>query len=238
MRSLIINVSAKESDEFITLQFARDAEHTAEVRLICDSQIDIGQPISSGVDNGLHRFIWRTRYACETRLPPTGDRFSLNAFDTESDIPPPPGDSSDPSEPDEGEGQLLDGDRQRQLRRSTAIIFAVIFIIIISLSIISYKHPDRLNFFFSTHIKPIFHRLSLDNLPRLSLPHSLKPAGESRLMRWAQEDLELDEDIMVNGSDAYYEPEDANDENIPLRPSPRKGGRFTKNYGTATSPFW
>ncbi|KAF7377974.1 hypothetical protein MSAN_00221300 [Mycena sanguinolenta] len=236
MGSHVIVVDTKESDEFITLRFGGDAEHAADVQLICDSQIQLGEPVFLGLDNDLHHFIWRTKHACKTGLLPTDDQSNLNALDMESDSPPSD-DNSDPSEPEEGEDQLLDSDRQRQLRRSTAIIFAVIFIIIISLSIISYRHSDRLNSFFSTNIKPIFHRLSLDHLPRFSLPHSLKPAGESRLVRWAQEDLELDEDIMVNGSDAYYEPEDTNDENIPLRPSPRKGGRF-KNYGTATSPFW
>ncbi|KAJ6480140.1 hypothetical protein C8R45DRAFT_1004743 [Mycena sanguinolenta] len=230
MDSQIITVHASESGEFIALRFTRDAEYTAEVRLICDSEIQMGEPVRLGLDNDVYHFIWRTKHACEIGLS------SLNALDLESDSPPSE-DNSEPSEPEEGEDQLMENDRQRQLRRSTAIIFAVIFTIVTSLSIISYRYSDRLNSIFSTHMKPLFHRLSFDNLPRFSLPHSLKPAGESRLVRWAQEDLELDEDIMVNGSDAYYEPEDANDENIPLRPSPRKGGRF-KNYGTATSPFW
>jgi len=209
-------------------------ERTSEVHLICDPQIQLGEPVFSGVENALHHFTWRTKHACEV------SDSSFDALNAESDIPPSDDNSepSEPSETNEGEEQLLDGDRQRQLRRSTAIVFAIIFIIILSLSIISYKHHDHLNVLFSAHIKPIFHRLSLDNFPRFSLPHSLKPAGESRLVRWAHEDLELDEDIMVNGSDAYDEPEDAGDEYIPLRPSPRKGGRSVKNYGTATSPFW
>lgn len=116
-------------------------------------------------------------------------------------------------------------------------------IIIVSLSIFSYKHPNRLNLMITDHIKPVFQRLSLslnlDSLPRLSIPHSLKPAGENRLMRWAHEDLELDEDLMVNGRDAYDEPDEVGDEYIPLRPSPRKVGRGVKNYGSAPpSPFW
>ncbi|KAJ7803145.1 hypothetical protein B0H14DRAFT_2889916 [Mycena olivaceomarginata] len=191
--------------ESLTLRFGGAVERTAEIRLICDSN-QLTEPVFSRVENHVHYFVWQTRYACETGRQVSGSR--VNALEVESDAPPAD-DTSDPSGPDEGEDQLLDGDRERKLRRSTAIIFA-----------------------------PILHRLSPDNLPRFSLPHSLKPAGESRLVRWAQEDLELDEDIMVNGSDTYYEPEDAGDESIPLRPSPHKGGRFVKNYGSATSPFW
>ncbi|KAJ7827127.1 hypothetical protein B0H14DRAFT_2815568 [Mycena olivaceomarginata] len=230
--SSIINV--EEPDQSLTLRFGGAVERTAEIRLICDSN-QLTEPVFSRVENHVHYFVWQTRYACETGRQVSGSR--VNALEVESDAPPAD-DTSDPSGPDEGEDQLLDGDRERKLRRSTAIIFAVISTVIISLSIISYRHPNRLNTFFSTQIKPILHRLSPDNLPRFSLPHSLKPAGESRLVRWAQEDLELDEDIMVNGSDTYYEPEDAGDESIPLRPSPHKGGRFVKNYGSATSPFW
>jgi len=235
--SSIITVSMEEFDQFITLKFSGGVKDAAEVRLLCDprAQIQMEEPVFSGIENGLYSFTWRTKYACETGIRASDS--GPNVLEMESDMPPSE-DTSEPSEPDEGQDQLLDSERQRKSRRSTAIIFAVISIIIISLSIISYKHPDRLNFFFSEHIKPILHRLSLDHFPRFSLPHSLKPAGESRLVRWAQEDLELDEDVMVNGNDAYDEPEDAGDEYIPLRPSPRKGGRLVKNYGSATSPFW
>ncbi|KAJ7910502.1 hypothetical protein B0H13DRAFT_2012289 [Mycena leptocephala] len=222
----------------ITVYSEVDGERPAAVRFVCDHQTQLGQPVFSGVENSLHSFIWRTKYGCATTAQ-ASDESILKALDSEADVPPS-GDSSEspePSEPNE-EDQLLESDRQRKSRRSTAIIFAVIFIIIISLSIISYKYPDRLNIFLTEHIQPIFHRLSLDHLPRFSLPNSLKPAGEGRLVRWAHEDLELDEDFMVNGSDAFDETDDNGDEYIPLRPSPRKGGRGVKNYGSATSPFW
>ncbi|KAJ6551829.1 hypothetical protein B0H19DRAFT_1159110 [Mycena capillaripes] len=241
--SSIINVSSEDSDEFITLQFTGGVEGGAALQLVCDPQTEFAQPLFAGVENGVHSFIWRTKHGCETEALTS----SFNAFKygyggegesgKDGSSAPPSDDTSEPPEPEEDQ-ELLDGDRQRKSRRSAAIILVVISITIISLSIISYKHPDRINFLLTEHVKPIFHHLSLPNFPRLSLPHSLKPAGEGRLVRWAQEDLELDEDFMVNGDDAFDEPDEAGDEYIPLRPSPRKGGRAVKNYGSATSPFW
>lgn len=55
--------------------------------------------------------------------------------------------------------------------------------------------------------------------------------GENVLVRWAHEDLELDEseeDVMVNATAANYT---ADDEQIPLKPSPRMGS--ITGYGTA-----
>ncbi|KAJ7148776.1 hypothetical protein C8R43DRAFT_1008722 [Mycena crocata] len=238
--SSIITVYSEESDEFISLHFSGNP--ATELQLVCDPQVDLGEPVLSRVKDALHSFTWRTKYGCES------GSFAfdsiLHTLDSESETLPPD-DTGDPSqtngESDESK-QLLEDNRRRKTRRSTAIIFLVISIIVVSLSIISYKHPHRLNTLLTERIKPTFARLSLDNIhfPHISIPHSLKPAGEGRLVRWAHEDLELDEDFMVNGSDAYDELEDAGDENIPLRPSPRKGGRVVKNYGSgsATSPFW
>ncbi len=55
--------------------------------------------------------------------------------------------------------------------------------------------------------------------------------GEGVLIRWASEDLELEngeEDLMVNGANASYGDDE---EQIPLKPSPRKG--HLTGYGTA-----
>ncbi|KAJ7649236.1 hypothetical protein B0H17DRAFT_1102557 [Mycena rosella] len=228
----IITLNSEDSDESVTLQFAGSSENLAvRIQFVCDRRAELGQPLLLGIEDTLHSFTWRTRYACES-----GPVFDV--MGAESDAPPPSEDNSEPSEPDEDSEQLLEGDRQRNSRRSTAVIFLVISILITSISLISYKYTDRLNPFLTEHVKPIFNRLSLDNFPRISLPRSLKPAGEGRLVRWAHEELELDEDFMVNGNDAYDEPEEIGDEYIPLRPSPRKGGRAVKNYGSATSPFW
>ncbi|KAJ7474695.1 hypothetical protein FB451DRAFT_1246311 [Mycena latifolia] len=225
-----------DSDEVITLQFSGE-DATTRIQFVCDPRAELGQPIPLGVEDTLHSFRWRTKYACESRVLASGSIF--DAMDAESEAPPSD-DTSEPSapDPDDDSEQLLEGDRQRNSRRSTAVIFLVISIFITSISIISYKYPDRLNLFLTEYVKPILHCLPLDSLPRISIPRSLKPAGESRLVRWAHEDLELDEDLMVNGNDAYDEPDELGDEYIPLRPSPRKGGRTVKNYGSATSPFW
>ncbi|KAJ7653102.1 hypothetical protein DFH06DRAFT_1204722 [Mycena polygramma] len=226
-----------EFNEFITLHFSGGVEGAAAVQLLCDPQARFGQPVFAGVETGVHSFIWRTEYGC------AAGGSTLNSLESEDDAPPPD-DTPEPSEPDEDSDQLLEGARQRKSRRSAAIIFAVISLIIVTLSIVSYKHPDRLNLLLTDYIQPLFRRLSvrLDHFPRFSIPHSLKPAGEGRLVRWAHEDLELDdsEDVMVNGSDAVDELDEVGDEYIPLRPSPRKLGARVKNYGSATptSPFW
>lgn len=110
--------------------------------------------------------------------------------------------------------------------------------VFVAFSIISYKHPRRIQLFITEYIKPFIYRLQPENLPRITVPNVFKSTGEGRLLQWAHEDLELDEDFMVNAVDPYDESEDGADEYIPLRPSPRKGGRPIKNYGSATSPFW
>ncbi|KAJ7080614.1 hypothetical protein B0H15DRAFT_856563 [Mycena belliarum] len=229
--SCIISVDPRADD--INLLFKEsDESATARVQFVCDPQAEMGLPILLGVQDTLHSFIWRSRYACRLGAQASGS--ILSVMDADSDAPSPP----EPAEPDDDSDQLLEGDRQRKSRRSTAFIFLVIFIFITSISMISYKYPDRFNFLLTEYIKPVFHRLSLDSFPRISIPRVLKPTGEGRLVRWAHEDLELDEDLMVNSNDVYDEPDDMGDEYIPLRPSPRKGGRVIKNYGSALSPFW
>ncbi|KAJ7035206.1 hypothetical protein C8F04DRAFT_1182615 [Mycena alexandri] len=237
--SSIITVDLEDSDEALTLQLGGD-RGGAVLRLVCDPCVEVGQPTLSGVENSLHSFVWRTKFGCESG---TLASYSIHALDSESDTnTPPTDDTSNPSNPDDESEQLLEGDKQRRSRffRRRYPRHHFVRILIISLSIISYKHPDRLNFLLAEHIKPLLRRISFNNihLPHISVPHPLKPAGEGRLVLWAHEDLELDEDIMVNGSDAYDEPDEADDESIPLRPSLRKGGRAVKNYGSATSPFW
>jgi len=64
---------------------------------------------------------------------------------------------------------------------------------------------------------------------------------DSRLVQWAQEDMALQEDFMVNGSGAYeLDGEDWNmanlDEYIPLTTSPKYGRRMhMKMYGAMPS---
>ena len=54
--------------------------------------------------------------------------------------------------------------------------------------------------------------------------------GEGVLVRWAHEDVlldDMDDETVVNGDDVNYVPEE---EQIPLKPSPRKNGIIT--YGS------
>lgn len=61
--------------------------------------------------------------------------------------------------------------------------------------------------------------------------------GDSKLVRWAQEDMSLmdSEDIMVNGSGAMGGEDDWNangmEEYIPLTVSPQHGRRAIRSYG-------
>ncbi len=55
--------------------------------------------------------------------------------------------------------------------------------------------------------------------------------GEHVLVRWAYEDLEMDEDLGEEDTMVNFSPAEEVDEGIPLKPSPRKG-RWT-SYGTA-----
>ncbi|KAF6752891.1 hypothetical protein DFP72DRAFT_1132426 [Ephemerocybe angulata] len=64
--------------------------------------------------------------------------------------------------------------------------------------------------------------------------------GDSRLVQWAEEDMSLQEDFMVNGSGAYeLDGEDWNgtnlDEYIPLTFSPKRYGRKIRSYGATPS---
>ncbi|KAJ7621019.1 hypothetical protein FB45DRAFT_928129 [Roridomyces roridus] len=210
-------VEPVESGESITLQFSGPERITARLQLVCASRAHL--PTYSGTEDAVPLFTWRTNMGCP-------DSVVHSLEDESGEKPAEDGDNSD---------QLLEDGRQRNSRRSTAIILFLLSFAIISLSYLSYKHPQR--------ITQLFQRLPLHvSLP--SLPNSLKPAGESRLMRWAHEELELDdsEDFMVNGlgADALDDDESTGDEQIPLKPSPRQGlTRDVKTYGSAPrSPFW
>ncbi|KAJ6629353.1 hypothetical protein B0H10DRAFT_1361437 [Mycena sp. CBHHK59/15] len=219
-------VSAYHFEDSLYLHWEGGYEGRAVlIELICDPK-ESGYPTFSNATGTLHVFTWRTKYGCSL------DTF--HALDSESEQPPA---DANPEPSDTDEEQLLEGSKQMNSRRSTAIVFLVASTIIITLSIISYKHPRMFNLLLTEYIKPVFYRLPLD-IPPISIPNLLKPTGEGRLVRWAQEDLELDEDF-VNAHDAEDDVEAGGlDEYIPLRPSPRKGGRSVKNYGSATSPFW
>ena len=58
--------------------------------------------------------------------------------------------------------------------------------------------------------------------------------GDSQLVRWAEEDMALDDggDVMVNGAGAYDEGWNGIDEYIPLTISPKHGkNRRARSYG-------
>ncbi|KAJ7072760.1 hypothetical protein C8F01DRAFT_259784 [Mycena amicta] len=194
------------------------------VRLICDPAVELER--SSSSEQGAS---WRTKHACPLSHP---RQRTIHTLFAEADADPADDNSSEPPQNDEDSEddseQLLDG-RNRSSRRSTAIIFVVISLTVISIGVFTYKRPH----FIVEHMQPVLALIHQVHVPSLSLPASfslpkaLKRTGEGRLVRWAEEDLELDaeDDVMVNGGDAYDELDfDVGDEYIPLRPSPRKGG--------------
>ena len=70
-------------------------------------------------------------------------------------------------------------------------------------------------------------------MKRIHIPAQFR-VGEGKLVRWAQEDMEIladEEDFMVNANANGDEDLGLIDEYIPLKPSPRKN--FMPNYGSA-----
>jgi hypothetical protein len=90
-------------------------------------------------------------------------------------------------------------------------------------------------------LQPLGHSLhSLTSKPT-SASGRFRP-GDERLVRWAQEDMALDSDVMVNGGAYDYHDDeergwDGSGEYIPLATSPRRGwGVRMQSYGSTVAP--
>ncbi|KAI0795025.1 autophagy-related protein 27-domain-containing protein [Abortiporus biennis] len=167
--------------------------------------------------NGTHSFRWKTRYACGQLVPSA----------TVTATPPPSSSTDTPQEEEEDlppnneeeADDLLDPVTSKRSRTSLWVLFLSSSSVVMLLIYLIYWPPRILRQVLASFLK------SHPSLLRFRV-------GESVLVRWAQEDMNLDdfeEDVMVNGEDddVFFDDE----EQIPLKPSPRKV-RFA-SYGTA-----
>ena len=191
----------------------------ADLQFICDRNADEpSTPTYSWTWNGTHVFQWRTRHACP----------SMRAKPGPPQDSPPPGDSDEettpPTDDEDGDSEELVGGHPMSGRavRSMMILLLSSFTAIMTLAYLAWHPPTRVRQYVARFVKAH---------PRLGRWR----VGESVLVRWAYEDLEMgedfgygegEEDTMVN-----FAPEEEASEGIPLKPSPRKG-RWP-SYGTA-----
>ncbi|GBE84263.1 hypothetical protein BKA93DRAFT_534641 [Sparassis latifolia] len=221
----------------ITADFRRDVLHVrlhggyyvyqhqkADLQFICDQDVEEPtNPITSWAWNGTHTFSWRTKHACgETVVTPTTSSEQTPTSDSgvpEPTSPPEENGPPDDSEPPDNEQNLIDPDvLAGRSRRSMMTIFICSASVVAILVYALYFPPRRLQHLVTSYVK--------------THPSLLRArVGERVLVRWADEDFVLDggeEDVMVNADEQF----DALDEQIPLKPSPRRSSVLT-NYGSA-----
>ncbi|KAK7691468.1 hypothetical protein QCA50_004867 [Cerrena zonata] len=163
---------------------------------------------------GSHSFRWHTKHACP-----------LHSETAPPGLPPSPPDVDRPPPADDGTELINVPDRSDRRSKSTwLILLSSTTLVFISVYFIYYP-PRRLRRFLSSWLK------ARPSLLRFRV-------GERVLLRWVEEDLELDdgeEDFMVNGggrdSESIFAVDEDDEEAIPLKPSPRKT-RGHSNYGS------
>ncbi|KAI0360733.1 hypothetical protein OH77DRAFT_1493144 [Trametes cingulata] len=199
----------------------------ADLRFICDHGADEPtKPTFAWTWNGTHSFNWRTKQACGKQLSkPTGtQRATATATGAPSPTDAPVEDDTPPPDTEAPDGSKELADEYPLSGRSSRATLALLlssFTAVLVLAYIAWFPPARVRQYVSRFMKAH---------PRLARFR----VGERVLMRWAYEDLEMDdeygygegeEDVMVN-----YAPL-TEQEGIPLKPSPRPSGFTT--YGAA-----
>ncbi|KAH8103336.1 hypothetical protein BXZ70DRAFT_720347 [Cristinia sonorae] len=184
----------------------------ADFSFVCDHKAEaLTSPEYLFEWGGRHIFQWKTKQACGEMM----------ANEPADDTPPPPPPDGPPMENEDGSSELVDlppytGSPSRVkwflVLTSTAAVAFLIYI--------AYHPPQLIRRHVLSYIK------SHPSLARFRV-------GEHVLVRWADEELgyeEGEEDLMVNGErDSIFFDDD---EQIPLKPSPKKKGLFP-SYGVA-----
>ncbi|RDB30088.1 hypothetical protein Hypma_013905 [Hypsizygus marmoreus] len=219
----------------------------ARIEFICDPSARSTQPSFSSERYGVHSFIWATKYACPirtTNTAPSNSNMHTLESETEDNTEPNPDPDGQPK--DDGQ-ELLDPLPHKPSRRWIPISLLMTGSVLIILSVLLASPNKR--FILLSHLKALpttlgltslLHSVHLPILPR-SLPFR---AGESSLVRWAQEDMALglmdverneEADVMVNGGigDDDWNGEGL-DEYIPLKAG---SVRSLRNYGSAHGMF-
>ncbi|KAI0826676.1 hypothetical protein BC628DRAFT_251281 [Trametes gibbosa] len=196
----------------------------ADLQFICDHGVDEpSSPSYAWYWNGTHTFNWRTKHACGKQLSPPARTITATGPGGPSPTSDQPLESPGDTPPTEDEGlpdkELADArPLGGRTTRSMMILLLSSFTAVLVLAYVAWFPPPR--------VRQAVSRLMKAH-PRLTRFR----VGERVLMRWAYEDLEMDdgfgygegeEDVMVNFT-AQAE------EGIPLKPSPRLGGVST--YG-------
>ncbi|TFK34664.1 hypothetical protein BDQ12DRAFT_689356 [Crucibulum laeve] len=245
-KGLSIIVSIQEAA--VPLNLFLDGGRTyASLDLVCGSQTNGNDKEGltfMGERNAVHSFRWVTQHACpiNVHLPSAKGRFSI--AEEHSDNSGEPGGEEEKKE--EGD-ELLPSKPKGIHRRWVAITLLFVGTILLTASILVSSPTARHLILERLHaagysLMPLITRVR-------SVSSSLSPKfpfhfreDEDRLVRWAQEDMtihDVDEDVMVNGADAWTG--DGLDEYIPLK-SPtwaRKGRVFgggrnvVRSYGAA-----
>ncbi|CCM03455.1 uncharacterized protein FIBRA_05588 [Fibroporia radiculosa] len=195
-------------------------QQKADIQFICDHKAEEPtSPTASYIWNGTHVFEWRTKHACGKTIEksPPSDPEDDPADDPERDAPPK--DAEDDDVPGDSR-KLIDPELLASRSRRSMTLFASFTGVVLGIMYVLYFPPPRVRAFMSSYVK--------------RHPWLLRSrVGERALVRWASEDFVFDageEDTMVNAEgdlDAI-----ALDEQIPLKPSPRRS--VVSNYGTAT----
>ncbi|KAI9064716.1 hypothetical protein FKP32DRAFT_1591189 [Trametes sanguinea] len=207
-----------------------DGPQKADIRFLCDhNEEEPSSPSAAWAWNGTWTFNWRSKHACGKRLSLPTATTTATAVPTqtpdapadnspepvEDDAPP---DDTEPTEDDSNDLRDAYPISNRGSRAKLALLLSS-FTAVLVLAYLAWFPPTRVRQYVTRFLKAH---------PRLARFR----VGERVLVRWAYEDLELEdeyadgeEDVMVN-----FAPE-ADPEGIPLKPSPRLGG--FSGYGAA-----
>ncbi|KAH9476042.1 hypothetical protein JR316_0011611 [Psilocybe cubensis] len=195
-------------------------------------------------EKGVHFFSWATSHGCPVRL--AGQTHSNIAAANE------PGSEGEESAPEEkqGDDDLMPLDNSRARRWIAIIMVVLVSGLLFGTVLLSSSRARSLateNLKSATYaVLPLLSHLYIKLLPignsvfqaTKAIAHagSRFRQGDSKLVRWAQEDMSLmdSEDFMVNGSGAMGEDDwniNGMEEYIPLTVSPQHGRRSVRSYG-------
>lgn len=200
----------------------------ALINLRCNDTVEESDPRFSMTFRGTHFFTWTTSHACSHLHKSNSGGRTRPQHPDKPDAPP-----ADIDTPEE----LLPPDMSLFPSRSTTSIVLSILAAFLLLTYLVLHPPPLLRRLLSPALTPVVRRL------RRSRYATFNTIGESKLLRWAQEDLAIpgDDDYtddMVNGSGgAWFSAgtgaagRGLDSEEIPLTPSPKK--MSFADYGAA-----
>ncbi|PPQ90150.1 hypothetical protein CVT25_012461 [Psilocybe cyanescens] len=215
---------------------------SAEIVFICSDEETLKYVRE---DKGVHFFSWTTSHGCPTKLTSTThpDIVAANEPNSGSEEPAP-GDK-------QGDDDLMPLDNSRARRWIAIIVVVLVSGLVFGCILLSSSRARSLateNLKGATYtILPLLSQAFTKLRPIGNSIHRTTKSivrvgsrfrqGDSKLVRWAQEDMSLldSEDVMVNGSGAMGREDDWNvngmEEYIPLTNNPQHGRRVVRSYG-------